>query len=76
MFPGGNKKHFVVRLDHRPTLGNDGLTAAPENRRDPGVHPRHVLANLLQFPPDNGPTCDRFHGNQPNAALSKIEHLQ
>ena len=76
MFSGGNKKHFVIGLNHRRALGNDGVSAASEDRRDPGVHPGHVFANLLQFPTDDGPASDGLHGDQPDSALGKIEHLQ
>ena len=76
MLSGGNEEHFVVGLDHRRTFRNDGVSTASEYCRDPGVHPGHVFANLLQFPPNDGPACDGLHGDQPDSPLGKIEHLQ
>jgi hypothetical protein len=56
-------------------LGRD-RTVLAEDRRHAHVHLRHVLAQVLDLAPDQGPAVERAHGDQTHLAAGEFENLK
>ncbi|MNC28476.1 hypothetical protein D3C75_766810 [compost metagenome] len=72
---GGDKKYFVVGLDHRVALGQD-RPVTTENRRNAGFHVRHVFTQLPQLLAHQRPAVVRPHRHQLRLAFGEVDHLQ
>ncbi len=72
---GGDEEHFVIGFDDGVALGNDRPVAA-EDRRNPGVHVGHVLAQLAQLVAHQRAAVIGAHRHQLHAAGGEVDHLQ
>ena len=75
IFFGGDKKYLVALLYDGIALGKDRPVPA-ENRRDPGIHFGHVLAEESQFVPHQWPSLECTDSHQLDQTLGKIDNLK